>query len=133
MKSFTAIIFWLVLCFSTANAQNTTKITIQKNVDFQNSPELEKLLRNAVDDSIGKLAPEKIKPEEIAATVIDLSDAENYKTANFNGETKIYPASVVKMFYLAAIHRWLEDGKLKLTPELERGLRDMIVDSSNDA
>lgn len=34
---------------------------------------------------------------------------------------------------MTALHRWLEDGKLKITPELERGLRDMIVVSSNDA
>lgn len=133
MKSFTAIIFALVLCFSLANAQNSTKITIEKNTGFQNSPELETLLKNAVDETLKKLSSDAIKPEEIAATVIDLSDANNFKTANFNGEMKIYPASVVKMFYLAAIHRWLEDGKIKLTPELERGLKDMIVDSSNDA
>ena len=37
------------------------------------------------------------------------------------------------MFYMAALHRQLEDGKITLTKELERGLRDMIVDSSNDA
>jgi hypothetical protein len=37
------------------------------------------------------------------------------------------------MFYLAAAGRWLEDGKLKDTPELRRGLRDLIVDSTNDA
>ncbi|KXK07432.1 MAG: hypothetical protein UZ17_ACD001000089, partial [Acidobacteria bacterium OLB17] len=29
--------------------------------------------------------------------------------------------------------RQIEDGKVTLTPELERGLRDMIVDSSNEA
>ncbi|HEV2761425.1 MAG TPA: serine hydrolase, partial [Pyrinomonadaceae bacterium] len=45
----------------------------------------------------------------------------------------IYPASVVKLFYLLAAHRWLEDGRLKETDELKRALRDMIVDSSNDA
>ena len=37
------------------------------------------------------------------------------------------------MFYMAALHRWLEDGKAQMTPELERGLKDMIVESSNDA
>ena len=49
------------------------------------------------------------------------------------GSEPIYPASVVKLFYLVAAHRWLEDGKLKDTEELQRALRDMIVDSSNDA
>jgi beta-lactamase class A len=39
----------------------------------------------------------------------------------------------VKMFYLAAAHRWMEDGRTKDTPELRRAMKDMIVDSSNDA
>jgi hypothetical protein len=37
------------------------------------------------------------------------------------------------MFYMAALHQQLEDKKVTLTPELTRGLRDMIVDSSNEA
>jgi hypothetical protein len=37
------------------------------------------------------------------------------------------------MFYMAALERQLEDGKIASTPELQRGLRDMIVDSSNEA
>ena len=45
----------------------------------------------------------------------------------------IYPASVIKLFYLAATHRWMEDGRLTDTPEVRRAMKDMIVDSSNDA
>ncbi|MDQ3747393.1 MAG: class A beta-lactamase-related serine hydrolase, partial [Acidobacteriota bacterium] len=38
------------------------------------------------------------------------------------------------LFYMAALHRWLEDGRIKIaSPELQRGLKDMIVDSSNEA
>ena len=36
-------------------------------------------------------------------------------------------------FYLVAANRWLEDKKIEQTPELTRALRDMIVDSSNEA
>ena len=39
----------------------------------------------------------------------------------------------MKLFYLAAIERQLEAGQVRDTPELERGIRDMIVDSSNEA
>jgi beta-lactamase class A len=39
----------------------------------------------------------------------------------------------VKLFYLVATHRWLEDKKIEQTPELTRAVRDMIVDSSNEA
>jgi beta-lactamase class A len=37
------------------------------------------------------------------------------------------------MFYLVMAHRLLEDGKIKETDELKRAMKDMIVDSSNDA
>ncbi|MBD2503817.1 serine hydrolase [Anabaena azotica] len=52
---------------------------------------------------------------------------------SYRGEERIYPASVVKLFYLVAAHEWLEKGMTQPAKELERALRDMIVDSSNDA
>ena len=45
----------------------------------------------------------------------------------------MFPASVVKLFYLVATQQWLEDGKLQNSDELRRTMSDMIVDSSNDA
>ncbi|MEO1352269.1 MAG: serine hydrolase [Cyanobacteria bacterium J06635_15] len=52
---------------------------------------------------------------------------------SYRGVEVIYPASVVKLFYLVAAHEWLERGMISASPELDRALRDMIVDSSNDA
>jgi len=51
----------------------------------------------------------------------------------FNGKQPFYPASTVKLFYLAYGATLLEKGALKMTKELERGFSDMVVDSSNDA
>lgn len=51
----------------------------------------------------------------------------------YRGVENIYPASVVKLFYLVAAHEWLERGMISPSPELDRAMRDMIVDSSNDA
>lgn len=62
-----------------------------------------------------------------------MRDPQRPVTASFRGNERVYPASVVKMFYLVAAHRWLEDKKIEMTPELQRALRDMIVDSSNEA
>src|SRR4029079_8039410 len=64
---------------------------------------------------------------------IDLRDPQHPSTAGFRGNERVYPASVVKLFYLVAVHRWLEDKKIQETPELKRAARDMIVDSSNEA
>ena len=44
-----------------------------------------------------------------------------------------YPASVVKLFYLVAIYEWLKGGMVQPSAELNRAIKDMIVDSSNDA
>ncbi|WP_414529332.1 serine hydrolase [Nodularia chucula] len=51
----------------------------------------------------------------------------------YRGVERIYPASVVKLFYLVAVNEWLEKGMIQSSQELERALKDMIVDSSNDA
>lgn len=53
--------------------------------------------------------------------------------SHYRGDEPIYPASIVKLFYLVAAHRWLQDNRIEQTSELMRALRDMIVDSSNDA
>ena len=44
-----------------------------------------------------------------------------------------YPASVVKLFYAVAVEQWLQRDLIPDGDELQRALRDMIADSSNDA
>jgi hypothetical protein len=51
---------------------------------------------------------------------------------SYRGVERIYPASVVKLFYLVAAHEWLERGMMPPSAELERAMRDMITESSND-
>ncbi|GAC1481287.1 MAG: serine hydrolase [Chamaesiphon sp.] len=53
---------------------------------------------------------------------------------SYRGVERIYPASVVKLFYLVAVYEWLEKGMIpEASSELNRAIRDMIVHSSNDA
>ncbi len=58
-----------------------------------------------------------------------------YKMRGFayRGVEPVYPASVVKLFYLVAVQEWLEKGMVLPSAELDRAIGDMIVDSSNDA
>ena len=53
--------------------------------------------------------------------------------AGWNEERLLYPASVVKLFYAVAVERWLQQDLIPESDELQRALRDMIGDSSNDA
>ncbi|HJQ33328.1 MAG TPA: serine hydrolase [Pyrinomonadaceae bacterium] len=89
-------------------------------------------------DGAVRVALERFKEKgfaekNLAVTLMDVTDAARPERASFRGAEPIYPASVVKLFYLVAAHRWMEDGRLKETEEFDRGLRDMIVESSNDA
>ena len=100
---------------------------------IENSTELQINLSNAVNQMLTSLSAKGFKSDEVAATLIDVRDPGHLKMAEVRGGQRIYPASVVKMFYMAALERQLEDGKVTMTPELARGLKDMIVVSSNEA
>ena len=94
---------------------------------------LQDLVDRAAKTTLERFADKKLQDNELSITLIDLRDTKRPVTASFHGNERIYPASVVKLFYLVAAHRWLEDKKIEQTPELTRALRDMIVDSSNEA
>lgn len=124
-----------LVTISVSAQRSRDKIEIVKPKDYsapvmERSAKLQAILSAAVNDV---MAAYKIKPEEIGATLIDLREPDKLLMAEVNGENRLYTASVVKMFYMAALERQLEDGKVVMTKELERGLHDMIVDSSNEA
>jgi len=101
--------------------------------EIPHSPRLQELVDRAVQQTLEKFAPKQLAANQIAVTLIDLSDPQQPAQAGYRGGEQIYPASVIKLFYLDAVHRWLEDGQLKDSPELRRAMRDMIVDSLNEA
>lgn len=53
--------------------------------------------------------------------------------ASHGGATPRYPASVVKLVYMAALEAWYAQGLLRRTAELKRATAAMIGHSSNDA
>ncbi|HLL72850.1 MAG TPA: serine hydrolase [Pyrinomonadaceae bacterium] len=127
-----------VSCASDAPAQDASRKQTAHAPQTQKfvavpSPALQALVDEAARETLQKFRDKKLAENQLAITLIDLRDAERPAQASFRGEERIYTASVVKMFYLAAAHRWFEDGRLKETDELKRALKDMIVDSSNDA
>lgn len=83
--------------------------------------------------TLKEFAAQKLQSTQLAITLVDLRDAQQPRLGSSHGTVAVYPASVVKMFYLAAAHRGMEDGRLADSAELRRALKDMIVDSSNDA
>jgi len=122
IKTFCPTVVLLLLTINVATAQQSTKSTA-----------LQDLVNRAAKTTLDRFADKKLDEKQLSITLIDLRDASHPVTANFRGNERIYPASVVKLFYLAAAQRWLEDKRIEETPELTRALHDMIVDSSNEA
>ena len=93
--------------------------------------DLQKVMDNVVAETFREFP--KLQSNQLAVTAIRLPDDAQPVTASFRGDAPIYPASVVKLFYLVAAHQWMEDGKIKDGEELRRAMRDMIVESYNEA
>ncbi len=111
----------ILILASSAGAQSASK------------PSLQELVNQAAHTALEKFADKKLTQEQLSITLIDLRDPQHPSMASFRGNERVYPASVVKLFYLVAVHRWLEDKKIQETAELKRAVHDMIVDSSNEA
>ena len=115
----------------------TPVIAQQRNsvapADSARAASLQELVNEAARTTLAKFADKKLTESQLSITLIDLRDPQHPVDASFRGNERVYPASVVKLFYLGAVHRWLEDKKIQETDELKRAVRDMIVDSSNEA
>lgn len=127
----------IALLFSVLLSLNTWVAAQQRfQTDDSGTPQartLQELVNQAAHTALTKFADKKLTEAQLSITLIDLRDSQHPSMAGFRGDERVYPASVVKLFYLVAVNRWLEDKKIQDTAELKRAVRDMIVDSSNDA
>lgn len=91
------------------------------------------MVDRTVHETCKQFAARNLGTNQIAVTLVDLRDTTRPEWASFRGDVQIYPASVIKAFYLQAAHHWMEAGQLADTEELRRAMKDMIVDSLNEA
>jgi beta-lactamase class A len=129
-----ALVLLSLLTVRSSSAQNkTTAPATASTRHIAHSDHLQKVVDRAVERALDKFASQQLGTNQLAITLVDLRDPQKPVQASYRGGEQIYPASVIKLFYLVAVHRWLEDGKLQDTDELRRAMRDMIVDSLNEA
>ena len=129
---------WLRLALSVAlleiaAAQTPSTNTLTGLLGSAVSPVLQTRVGRAVEKTLLEFAHRDLASDQIAMTVVDLSDPTRPQWGSYRGKVPVYPASVVKLFYLVAAEQALETGRIRDTPELQRALRDMIVDSANEA
>lgn len=95
--------------------------------------DLDTLAKKVADASVQRFASQNLKADEIGLTVLRLDASGHNERGDYRGDQEMYPASVVKLFYLAYLAHLLETQSVHDTPEIQRATHDMIVDSDNDA
>lgn len=130
-KALVCSILALLAIFMTAGTAGTAPLpsTIPAPAS---SKDLQAKLDRIVAESLAQNAP-PLSPERVRVALVDLGDPARPAYAQVNGFVKTYPASVIKMIYLGYVFQMASQGKLAITPEVERQLHLMIHPSSNAA
>ncbi|MCB0825714.1 MAG: serine hydrolase [Armatimonadetes bacterium] len=100
----------------------------------EKSADLDKILRDAEAKARIEFKDDELGDKDILMTLHVLDrKAKSYHKGSLRGDQTMYPASVVKVFYLGFAAYLMDEGRLKLTDETQRAAHDMIVNSNNDA
>ena len=94
--------------------------------EFPADPSIATKLRHTAERVLREFP--KLKDEDLALSVIDVTRPTTISRGDYHGDAPFYPASVVKLFYMVETYH-----RARLTPEVERALKEMIVVSDNDA
>jgi len=95
--------------------------------DSEHPPLQDALVQGLADLSLTRA----VANNQLAVTVIDITDRENPLMAEVNGDMMMYSASLPKIAILLGAMQKIEDGELELTDEFENKLTRMIRNSSN--
>ncbi len=72
-----------------------------------------------------------LEKQQLSITLVDITDIDDPKLAHANGRTSFYAASLPKLAILLAVYEEAHLGTIKLTPEIDTALVNMIRHSSN--
>jgi beta-lactamase class A len=124
MNSFKyALAMVMLLCCGQLMAVETTRI-LSESGDSQLQLGLEAIVESH------KLT-EAVKAKQLALVIVIVTDAENPRLAEVNGRNMIYAASLPKIAILLGAAVAIDEGRLKLTDELQEDLDNMIRHSCN--
>lgn len=96
-------------------------------LDAARDPAIETKLRMAAEATLR--AYPKLKADDLAISYVDVSQPQITSRADYHGDVPFYPASVIKLFFMADVYA---THKEKIG-DVDRALKEMIVVSDNDA
>jgi len=117
----TAVSSWLVFCVVAIVLGSVagTKLLKQADSTAGGTRTAEQILKNFP----------KLTADNLAISVVDMSNPSTISRADYHGDAPFYPASVVKLFFMTEIFHQ----NLETMPDVGRALHEMITVSDNDA
>ncbi len=95
--------------------------------DLPPDPKIDYAIRQTAEQVLKDFP--KLTADNLAISVVDVSNPSTISRADLRGDAPFYPASVVKLFYMAEVfHQQMEK-----EPDVPRALQEMIHVSDNDA
>jgi len=109
---------------------SATAVPLSNPVPLRNA--FDRGLQQKLEQTVDRLnLRQAIAQRKLAVTLVDVSDLENPRVAEINGDEMMYAASLPKIGILLAAFAEIERGKLKLNARMRKSLSDMIRYSSN--
>ena len=114
-----AVVLLLTAAVARANFHEFKDVPVDPSIDLA--------LRHAAEATL-KAYP-KLTADNLAISAIDVTKPDVVSRADYHGDAPFYPASVIKMFFMVeTFHQHRQND-----PDVPRALREMIVQSDNDA
>lgn len=119
MRLRVALVFLLTAAVARANFHEFKDVPVDPSIDLA--------LRHAAEATL-KAYP-KLTADNLAISAIDVTKPDVLSRADYHGDAPFYPASVIKLFFMVeTFHQHRQND-----PDVPRALREMIVQSDNDA
>jgi len=106
-----------------------------QNIGLPPDPIVSEQLQQALDRIVAKNLKKQsnLASSQVHLAVIDLTNPQQPRLAQYNGREPVYPSSVIKMVYMGYVYHLAKQGVLEITPKVRKKLYQMIHPSSNTA
>jgi len=115
-------------------AERQSEPTFSYNIKTPSNPVYSQELQGIVDEAVNIATSKGLPAESLSITLMDVSNSKTHTFAGYQNQTLRFPASVAKLFWMAAFYSAIEKGLItQRESAFKDDLEQMIRVSNNDA
>jgi hypothetical protein len=115
-------------------AERQSEPTFSYNIKTPPNPVYSQELQGIVDEAVNIATSKGLPAESLSISLMDVSNSKTHTFAGYQNQTLRFPASVAKLFWMAAFYSALEKGLItQRESAFKDDLEQMIRVSNNDA